>query len=313
MQNTGVAVQAQPETNVHSQDGMSMQQYYETNGYCLFRDLIPGELIDRLVARYKQDIVPSDYPFFRQNTDAYEPNRLTPDGYVKQSFLDIHDYAEFPEFSKCARDIYTSQAMRDALMQATGYSSFNLMQTMLFDANTETVPHQDWWYLDSVPNGHLLGVWIALEDIDERAGRFYVIPRTFRVDLHSDTPDLRHTQWMERVARYVDEHRAEIVAPALKKGDVLFWNSGTIHGALPTRDPSFSRKSLTAHYMPSHLKFGNLFVTKENIKYKTYNGMQFYRNQPDYSVMNKLKFQVKKSVYDSPALMRGVRKVQKLL
>jgi phytanoyl-CoA hydroxylase len=116
-----------------------------------------------------------------------------------------------------------------------------------------------------------------------------------------------------RVKAYVDSHEEDIVAPAMKKGDVLFWNSRLIHGALPTRDPSFSRKSLTAHYLPAHLAFGNLFTKKEFVKYKIYNGMNFYRNQPDYSLTNRVKFGVKKSIYDSPTIMRGVRRLQRLL
>ena len=312
MQNAAAVLEKSHE-NISSTTELSPKEYYETNGYCVFRNLIPTAAVDRLVQRYQEDIVSSDYPFFRQNTDAYQPNKLTEHGYVKQSFLDIHDYSEFAEFSQYARDIYTSDAMRGALKQATGFDSFNLMQTMLFDANTETKPHQDWWYLDSVPNGSLIASWIALEDIDERAGRFFVIPKSFNVDLHSDTPDLKHSEWMARMARYFEEHQDQVHAPALKKGDVLFWNSRTIHGSLKTQDPSFSRKSLTAHYLPSHMAFGNLFVKKESLKYKTYNGMKFFRNQPDYSALNKLKSQVKQSVYDSPALMRTLRKAQKLL
>ncbi len=293
-------------------EAATTKDYYLENGYFVCRNLIPPDMIDRLVARYHADIVPTRYPFFRQNTNAYESNKLTQHGYVKQSFLDIHDYRKFPDFSKCARDIYTSAAVREALKEITGFNSFNLMQTMLFDANTETQPHQDWWYLDSVPNGNLLAGWFALEDIDGRAGRFYVLPKSLRVNLHGDTPDLSHSEWLKRVAHYVKNNPDQIYAPALKKGDVLFWNSRTIHGALPTQDPSFSRKSLTAHYMPSELKFGNLFVTKDAIQYKTYNGMQFYRNQPDYSLANKLKFSVKTSVYNSPVILKNLRKVQKL-
>lgn len=289
------------------------KDYYLENGYFVCRNLIPTDMIDRLVARYRNDIVSSRYPFFRQNTNVYESNKLTQHGYVKQSFLDIHDYQKFPDFSKCARDIYTSPAVRKALKEITGFDSFNLMQTMMFDANTETQPHQDWWYLDSVPNGNLLAGWFALEDIDERAGRFYVLPKSLRVNLHADKPDLSHSEWLKRMADYVKNNPDQIYAPALKKGDVLFWNSRTIHGALPTQDPSFSRKSLTAHYMPSELKFGNLFVTKDAIQYKTYNGMQFYRNQPDYSLVNKLKFGVKTSVYNSPMILKNLRKVQKLM
>jgi phytanoyl-CoA hydroxylase len=289
------------------------KEYYEENGYYICRNVIPTDLIDKLVERYKQDIVSTKYPFFRQNTNVYEPNKLTDHGYVKQSFLDIHDYNKFAEFSRCARDIYTNQAVRDALKETTGFETFNLMQTMLFDANTETVPHQDWWYLDTVPNGNLLGAWFALEDIDERAGRFFVLPKSWRVNLHSDTPNLPHSEWLVRIKDYVAKHPEEVFAPALNKGDVLFWNSRTIHGSLATKDPSFSRKSLTAHYMPSNLTFGNLFITKETIPYKNYNGMKFYRNQPDYTLFNRLKFGIKTSVYNSPALIKTLRKVQRMV
>jgi len=72
-----------------------------------------------------------------------------------------------------------------------------------------------------------------------------VIPKSNNLDFHSDTPNLPHSEWIKRREKYVDENRTQIQAPELKKKDVLFWNSRTIHGSLPTVDASFSRKSLT--------------------------------------------------------------------
>jgi len=299
----GIAGTAAPEKS-------EAQAYYEENGYYIYRSLIPTDMIDRLLQDYQEQIVPSDYPFFRQNTNQYEPNRLTEHGYVKQSFLDIHDYRKYPEFSRHARDIFTCEQVRQALREVTGFKEFNLMQTMLFDANTETVPHQDWWYLDTVPNGNLLAGWFALEDIDERAGRFFVMPKSQTVDLHSDTPGLLHEDWQKRVADYMAAHPEQVYAPALNKGDVLFWNSRTIHGSLRTQDPAFSRKSLTAHYMPSEFKFGNLFLTKENLTYKTYQGMKFYRTQQDYTPMIGVKSALKNSALYPAAAMGALRKMQ---
>jgi phytanoyl-CoA hydroxylase len=289
---------------------MSLNNYFTENGYVVFPKLITSELIEAFLKRYQADIVSSNTPFFRQNTNRYEPNQLSQFGHVEQAFLDIHDYQKFSTFSNCAKDIFCGDVMQQALREITGSSGCNLMQTMLFDANTETPPHQDWWYLDSYPNGHLLAAWIALEDIDEKAGRFYVLPQTMLVNLHSDTPNLPHSQWLQRMRQYVDEHHDRIQAPALKQGDVLFWNSRTIHGALPTTDAQFSRKSLTAHFLPSEYAFGNLFVRKDNIQYQAYNGMKYYRNQPDYSIANKLKFGIKSAVYDAPFLLKTLRKVQ---
>lgn len=295
-----------------NEDMVDPQAYYQKYGYVVFRNLISIEIIEQFLNLYKNEIVFSSYPFFRQSTNRYEVNSLNQFGHVEQSFLDIHDYQKYPEFSTLARDIFCGNSIQDALRQTSGSSFFNLMQTMLFDANTETQPHQDWWYLDSVPNGNLIAAWIALEDIDERAGRFYVIPDSIKnYDFHSDNPNLSHPEWLKRILDYKETHQNEIKAPALKRGDVLFWNSKTVHGALPTSDPSFSRKSLTAHYIPSEYQFGNLFTTKDYLAYKTYNGVKFYRNQPDYSLANQIKFWIKTMVYDSPILLNFLRKIQK--
>lgn len=292
---------------------MNLQEYYQANGYVVVRQLIPIELVDRLITIYQRDILPSKHPFFRQNTNRYEPNEINEFGYVKQAFLDIHDYNNFSEFSTSAKKLFCAPELHQALKEITGSSACNLMQTMLFDSNTATTPHQDCWYLDSVPNGHLIGAWIALEDIEEEAGRFFVIPKTTEIDLHSDTPDLPHDQWLERMRNYVDENSERVFAPALRAGDVLFWNSRTIHGALPNINPRYSRKSLTGHYLPSEYAFGNLFVQKDYIQYQDFNGIKYYRNQPDYSLLNKLKFKVKTSVYNSPTALKMMREIQSIL
>jgi phytanoyl-CoA hydroxylase len=48
----------------------------------------------------------------------------------------------------------------------------------------------------------------------------------------------------------IERFKLECRAPALNKGDVLFWHSKTIHGSLETRQPEHSRSSFTAHWLP---------------------------------------------------------------
>lgn len=289
----------------------AVREYYETNGYYVWESLIAPVMIDRLLHRYQQDILPSKNSFFRQNTNRYEVNKFTEHGYIQQSFLDIHDYRKFPDFSRCAKALYTSREMRDALSEITGFASFKLMQTMLFDANTATQPHQDCWYLDTVPNGHLLAAWIALEDIDERAGRFFILPGSQNVDLHSGMNESEHDAWIARIKNYTTAHPEQLHAPALKKGDVLFWNSHTIHGSLPTQDPRFSRKSLTAHYMPAEFEFGNLFCTKKNLQYKSHDGMEYLSTRDDIP-FDKLKADIKQAGLYSPAVTQVVQKMKQV-
>ena len=289
---------------------MDHQEYFEANGYVQFPRLVDAARIDSFLEHYRGSVVPSKQRFFRQNTSKYTRNSLTEHGYVTESFLDVHNYETIPAFREATLEICFSDAMLAALGATTGHPEFNLMSTTLFDLNTTTPAHQDWWYLDSVPKGGLLGAWIALEDIREEAGRFYFLPKTQHLDLLSQNPGSRHTEWLALMDDYVGDHRNELLAPALKKGDVLFWNSGLVHGSLPTQDDRYSRKSLVAHYLPSHMTYGNLFITKDFIRYQEYKGHKYFADQPEYSVMNDLKSKVKKLAYDNPALTRALRGVQ---
>jgi phytanoyl-CoA hydroxylase len=282
--------------------------HYARYGYAVARGVVPISQIRELKELYARQLVPSSYPFFRQNSNAYEPNEINSHGYVRQSFLDIHDYARFPEFSRVARNIFCAPALIGALRRISGFETFALMQTMLFDLNTETPAHQDWYYLDTVPGGNLIAAWIALEDIDERAGRFYVLPGSQMRDFDAKAPGRTHSDWLGLIRDYVADRRNEISAPALRAGDVLVWNSRTVHGSLPTQDDAFSRKSLTAHYLPNGFAFGNLFSNKSNLPYKEHDGVRFYRNQPDFSHWNRLKFAVKTRAYEYPLLREALRK-----
>jgi phytanoyl-CoA hydroxylase len=291
------------------QEQINLRKYYESNGYVVVPGLITTDKVESLLKAYTEQIVPSKTKFFRQNTNVYESNRFTSGGHVAQSFLDIHNYKKFPEFRKSALDIYFSDEMLHVLADLTGSSRHNLMESTLFDANTVTPAHQDWWYLDSIPNGRLLAAWLALEDIEEDAGRFYLVPQTHKTVLHESS--MPHSVWLARMKEYVDTHGDKVFAPELKKGDVVFWNSGTIHGSLPTKNPKYSRKSMIGHYMPSELQFGNLFTTKPWVKYETYEGHQYFANQPEYSLKAEVISKVKIALYDSPRLLKFARQFQK--
>jgi phytanoyl-CoA hydroxylase len=296
-----VAAQAVP-VNEH-------RAYYEKNGYVVLPAQIPERLIDNLLGLYQKDILPSKTKFYRQNTNVYDTNRFTEHGHVIQSFLDVHHYKKFPAFRKAALDLYFSDALLQGLRDVTGHPEHNLMQSMLFDANAATPPHQDWWYLDTVPAGQLVGAWIALEDIEEAAGRFYVLPGSQNVHMHE--ANLPHSDWLVRMRKHVDAHQSEVHVPALKKGDVLIWNSGTIHGSLETKDRRFSRKSLTAHFMPSHMTFGNLFTAKPWVNYEQAGPHKYFANQPEYSMKAAAVSGIKQALYDSPRLLRLLRKFQR--
>ncbi|MBW4651337.1 MAG: phytanoyl-CoA dioxygenase family protein [Kastovskya adunca ATA6-11-RM4] len=294
------------------------QKYYDANGYYIFRKLIPDTLIDQLMERYQAEILPSDNYFFRQSSTRWEKNKISESGYCQGSFLNIHDLEKYPEFSEISKKIFCLPEVRAALTQLTESPNHNLMQSMLFDQNTATPAHQDWYYLDSMPNGHMMAGWFALEDIHEEAGRFFVLPKSNHVTVHLNEDEKSSKATYERkLKEYTDAHQDEIYAPALQKGDVLFWNSRTIHGALPTINPQYSRKSLTAHYLPSQYQSGSLYAkVPSEIDYGEYEGMKYRvipTRQRHFSIKTKLETDFWAYAWDRPYLARPALAVKKVV
>jgi phytanoyl-CoA hydroxylase len=152
--------------------------------------------------------------------------------------------------------ILTNPRIISVINQLTDASNQSLVMSMYFDQNAGTPIHQDCYYLDTLPPRKLTAAWIALEDINEKAGRFCVAPKTQNIFLELDDEEIKNSNLYEqRVDAYINENHIELIAPKLQKGDVLFWNSGTMHGSLKTKDKSFSRKSFTCHFVPSHCEY----------------------------------------------------------
>jgi ectoine hydroxylase-related dioxygenase (phytanoyl-CoA dioxygenase family) len=59
-----------------------------------------------------------------------------------------------------------------------------------------------------------------------------------------------HQDWVYLDSFPPGHMTAACTIPQMSAGDVLFWNSRLIHGSLPGSDPTKSRLSLTAHYIP---------------------------------------------------------------
>jgi ectoine hydroxylase-related dioxygenase (phytanoyl-CoA dioxygenase family) len=97
----------------------------------------------------------------------------------------------------------------------------------------------------------MVAAWFALEDIEKDAGRFFVIPKSHKLALPSYDSLKSHEKYIEIVSKSIEVNSLERYAPDLKKGDVLFWHSKTIHGAFSQKNTKFSRKSVTAHYHPT--------------------------------------------------------------
>jgi len=165
-------------------------KYYTENGYVVFRNLIPKELCDRANNSFKKEVKTYDSYIYRQASADPEKHKLTINGYMLNSILNIQDLdsSHFSEFKKYGLEILTHDALQSKLQKISGDQT-KLVQSMFFEGNPETWPHQDTYYLDSENIGDMIGVWIATEDIKPGAGRFFVYPGSHKINVQENGGD----------------------------------------------------------------------------------------------------------------------------
>lgn len=237
-----------------------LRAYFAEQGYVVVRGLVPPERCAAAIAAFDDEVRPFGGHIYRQTTARPERHELTDRGFVRNPLLNVQslDPRRFPRFRTAALGVLTSSDLQRAVTTLLGRPG-TIVQSMYFEGNPATDPHQDTYYLDADPLGSMVAAWIAVEDIAAGAGRFWVCPGSHRVELPANAGDheigAHHDRYLSRVREVMAERPLPCRAPALAAGDVLFWSSRTVHGSLTTTDPDRSRRSFTAHFIPDGANF----------------------------------------------------------
>jgi phytanoyl-CoA hydroxylase len=275
-----------------AEDAKGIRSYYDAEGYVVVRGLIPPEDCDRAHAAFEREVKPADSFIYRQATANPERHVYTEYGFMRNSIQNVHcvDPKLFPQFRKFGADVVTAapvQGVLRALFDEPG----KLVQSMYFEGNQSTWAHQDSYYLDSEHIGAMTGAWFAVEDIKPGAGRFFVYPKSHLFDMAKNGGNFdvafNHARYKQLVKRVLEEQGFECRAPALEKGDVLFWNGKTIHGSLDTTEPQFSRRSFTGHYIPDSHRFLQFQSRIKALNLKMINGMNVHHAKDLESFANR--------------------------
>jgi hypothetical protein len=134
-----------------------------------------------------------------------------------------------------------------------------LFQSINFINGSQQKTHSDSIHMTTYPLGGLLGVWIALEDVDESNGALHYIPGSHKLPyfLNSDYDNDGSTFKIGKKSYKAYEEFLEGKVKELglkkevfraKKGDLLIWHANILHGGEPHLDKSKTRKSLVYHY-----------------------------------------------------------------
>lgn len=218
----------------------------QTDGYVVLRQVIPSDRIDTLLSRLERVKRSRRFRFRAQGTNSFEGPLLDERGNLRNSIQNPHLLGALPAFREAVEAIVFSKPIHEALCAQLGEGSFVNWQTMLFDRSVGTKVHQDSWYLDTLPQGGVVGAWIALEDISRDCGPFKVYehtqgqrvePTAYNFDALEEDPAFQRDFPGARCQRLL-----------LNKGDVILWNSFLFHGADLPSSNQHTRKSLTAHF-----------------------------------------------------------------
>lgn len=241
-----------------------IKEYYDSQGYVVINNILDHSTIDEFIYQYEKIKWSNFFVFQSQSIHRPSKPKLTPEGFIKESMENATDLKLFPGFSKAIINCLTTENISTVLSILSGASNHTMWQNMFFDKSTGTVEHQDHYYLDTNPAGHLIGAWYSLENINPEAGCFFVLPGSHkgqiieREEIVSSKKGIEgyfadHEKMRQNISNLIRDNSYEYKALPLNKGDVLFWHPGTIHGAYKNENPQFSRKSFTAHFYPSHL------------------------------------------------------------
>lgn len=134
-----------------------------------------------------------------------------------------------------------------------------LFQSINFINGSQQKTHSDSIHMTTFPLGGLLGVWIALEDVDETNGALHYIPGSHKLPyfLNSDYDNegtafkigkKSYVAYEEFLENKVKELGLKKEIFRAKKGDLLIWHANILHGGEPHLDKNKTRKSLVYHY-----------------------------------------------------------------
>ncbi|MGD2115622.1 MAG: phytanoyl-CoA dioxygenase family protein [Acidobacteriota bacterium] len=133
------------------------------------------------------------------------------------------------------------------------------IQSIYFEWGSGQPLHRDPMHVYTAPPSHLIGAWIALEDIGPDCGPLTYVPGSHRLPYYQFSPGeyrVQHgTHGEEDVRRAEAFDREQCRRRGLeqelftcRRGEVLLWHASLLHGGAPLRDPSRTRKSLVIHF-----------------------------------------------------------------
>ncbi len=260
------------------ENSLEAKNFYLKNGFVIIKKIIHESDCDKFISAWDNEVKPFKGYIYRQTNGKLEKNIFNSQKWVMNPILNIQSLNSkyFYNLRLHFEKIIASNFLLANFIKIVIGEKPLIVQSMYFEGNSATWEHQDSYYLDDEKTGEMIAGWIALEDIQADAGRFFVCPKSHLYDYASMNLDniitKNHSKYINSVVEIIKANNFKVKAPKLNKGDILLWNALTIHGSLDSQSQSNSRSSITFHAIKSSSRFQVLRNIFRKLKFdKTFN------------------------------------------
>ncbi len=135
----------------------------------------------------------------------------------------------------------------------------HLFQSINFIQGSQQKAHSDIMHMTTFPQGFLIAIWVALEDIKAEQGALFYYPGSHKWPYFLNDSfehggnsfflgSNANEKYEEALQLKIKAESCEKEIFEAKKGDVLIWHANLVHGGLPVTLKDSTRKSVVFHY-----------------------------------------------------------------
>lgn len=226
---------------------------FERDGFCVIERAIESSLIDK--ANEQIDA------FMSRNNELLVRNDLLVEGML-QRVVNLQ-YSISALKSVFVEAVNTGQAVCDMYGRATLYTS------LFFEFGSQQPLHRDTpYFFSGKDRGGYMGIWVALVDADEDNGALIAVKGSHKLpelnllelkmkfypneDVPASSTPLFNA-YNEELVRAAQALGLTTSVCKVKRGDMIIWNPATLHGGLPHKNKSRTRRSFVMHVTPQNM------------------------------------------------------------
>jgi phytanoyl-CoA hydroxylase len=172
------------------------------------------------------------------------------------------------------KDIFTKNPLALEIQDWLFGQESACFTSLTFQSGSEQPIHRDSPYFTTYPEYYYLGVWVALESVNDQNGalsviegghlvhepdRFELIAQIYPGDAPIDPMDPKLWEvYQTRVAEMCQLRGMVAKTVSMEPGDTLIWHPHLPHGGSPIRDKTKSRFSMVNHVVPMNVPVGGM-------------------------------------------------------